>query len=62
MNPLNCKKCGTVITGGYYNTPRGAHCCDCWEKVPDRDKKKMLAETLRSLTNASRLLDIPIKL
>lgn len=46
---LKCKQCGTEIIGGYYNTPRGAFCAECWEKVPNREKKKAVNKALKRL-------------
>lgn len=35
---LKCKKCRKEITGGFYNAPDGAYCCECWDKKPKADK------------------------
>lgn len=46
---LKCCKCGSEINGGYYNSPMGPHCCDCWKKVDEKQKKAALSETLMGL-------------
>lgn len=46
---LKCCKCGSEIKGGYYNSPIGPHCCNCWEKVDKRFKNMALTETLMGL-------------
>lgn len=51
-SPLKCKKCGKEIKGGFYNTPDGAYCCECWEKVPQQKKDKVLADALSKLAMA----------
>lgn len=49
-NTLKCKKCGAEIKGGFYNTPKGVYCCECWDNVPQRKKDKALADALRKLS------------
>lgn len=60
-NPLRCKKCGEEIKGGFYNTPNGAYCCECWDKVPQQKKDKALAESLRKLAMAGSCITNMLK-
>lgn len=58
---LRCKKCGKEIRGGFYNTPNGAYCCDCWSKTPQRIKDKALNEALKKLASVGNLANIILK-
>lgn len=51
---LKCCKCDKEIIGGFYNTPDGAYCCECWEQTPQRVKNKTLNETLKGLAYLGR--------
>lgn len=37
---IKCKDCGKVLNGGYYNTPKGPYCVECWEKKPMHIRKQ----------------------
>lgn len=49
MKDLKCCKCKQVIKGGFYNAPSGAHCCQCWDKMPQKSKDNAFVETLKCL-------------
>lgn len=55
---LKCKKCSKPIQGGFYNTPNGVYCCECWDKVPQRKKDKALADALRNLAIIGKITNI----
>lgn len=46
---LKCCKCHQEIKGGFYNTPRGVFCCNCWGKKPQKEKDNAFADTLKAL-------------
>jgi len=50
---LICCKCGKIIiiSGGYYNSPRGAFCVNCYENEPKKAKDRDILETLLSKEN-----------
>ena len=44
---ITCIKCGKELTDGFYNTPVGPHCCDCWEnKTSATAKEEVLFDSL----------------
>lgn len=49
MKVIKCKQCGVELNGGFYNTPNGTFCRDCWEKKPKAVKDKALADALKGL-------------
>ena len=53
---LKCVVCGTEIKGGFYNSPRGAHCCQCWKKVPSKTKAEDLEKALKKLPKIHKLI------
>lgn len=53
-----CKKCGKEIQGGCYNTPEGIYCCECWEKIPKRGKKRLEHEALLRYAQVGRIIRI----
>lgn len=53
---LKCCKCGSEIKGGYYNSPDGPHCCDCWEKKSKKYKDAALNDTLKGLATLGKLI------
>jgi DNA-directed RNA polymerase subunit RPC12/RpoP len=46
MRKTICTKCGKEIKGGFYNAPSGVHCKECWEKKPEKERKKEVNQTL----------------
>lgn len=54
---IKCKQCGTEIKGGFYNTPNGAFCSDCWKKKPKEVKDKALSDTLKGLTMLGKIVN-----
>lgn len=56
MKTLKCTRCGKEIKGGFYNAPSGASCCECWEKVPKKEKDKELNKALSKLASIGRNL------
>lgn len=42
---MKCEKCGKPVKGGYYNTPYGVFCVDCWENKTDEKVKEDCEET-----------------
>lgn len=58
---LRCKKCGKEIQGGFYNTPNGAYCCECLDKIPQRTKDKAFNEAFKRLVSAGSLVNIIFK-
>lgn len=49
MEVIKCKQCKTEITGGFYNTPRGIFCPECWEQKSPAVKRKAYSDTLKQL-------------
>ncbi len=56
MKTLKCTRCGKEIKGGFYNAPSGASCCECWDKVPQKEKNKELEKALSKLASIGRNL------
>lgn len=53
---LKCVVCGNEIKGGFYNSPRGAHCCQCWKKVPQTQKDQDLIDALEKRADIKDIL------
>ena len=49
MEIIRCKQCKKELKGGFYNTPNGIYCPDCWEKKPQEVKDKAFADRLKTL-------------
>ena len=47
-----CRKCGEEISGGYYNTPDGIYCTECWEKETKEKKQELLRTALEKRSKA----------
>lgn len=54
MKVIHCRQCKKEIKGGFYNTPNGVYCPDCWEKKPQEVRDKALADTLKKLAIIGR--------
>lgn len=53
---IKCKKCNKEINDGFYNTPRGVFCTNCYENMPQEQKDKDLHDSLCKLANAGSLI------
>jgi hypothetical protein len=54
MRKLTCTKCGKEIKGGFYNAPSGAHCQQCWENKPQKEREKEVNNALGSLASLGK--------
>ncbi|WP_195653819.1 hypothetical protein [Bacteroides cellulosilyticus] len=56
MKVIKCKQCGIEIKGGFYNTPNGVFCPDCWEKKPKEVKDKALSDVLKGMAMLGKMV------
>lgn len=56
MKVIICKQCKCELKGGFYNTPNGTFCSDCWSKKSKKVKDKALADALKGLSMLGKIV------
>lgn len=49
MKKIYCKGCKKELKGGFYNTPQGTFCSECWKSKSQKTRDKAFEETIRRL-------------
>ncbi|WP_419545278.1 hypothetical protein [Odoribacter laneus] len=44
-----CVKCGKELNNGFYNSPNGIFCPECWENKPKEEREQLYNDAIENI-------------
>lgn len=54
-NIIVCMKCGKELNNGFYNSPNGIFCPECWENKPKKEREQLYNDAIKNIAASVKL-------